>query len=150
MHSRFRNPAHGWANPEWHAPWWDPELESRRFQRRSSRNFRLYFPVIISFLVTVPSVFFDWARPHGVSLHDWGTPGALLLAATVALVGPLALLFARRFPGPIVVVVGVAASVDLLLANGADGPPYIAFAFAIGSAIVRSARIWAWATIGAS
>ena len=44
----------------------------------------------------------------------------------------------------------VAASADLLLHSGNDGPPYIALAFAIVSAIVRGARVWAWASISAA
>jgi signal transduction histidine kinase len=73
-----------------------------------------------------------------------------MLQLFIAVVGPLALIGARRFPGPVVAVVAIAASVDLLLAAGEDGPPYIAFAFAIGSAIVRGARVWAWIAISAS
>lgn len=142
--------AHDWADAQWHAPWWDPEREARKFQSPGSKRFRLLFPVFVSLLVQVPSVFFSWTRQQHASRVEWESPLAAVLAIGLSLVGPAALLFARRFPGPVVVIVGIAASADLLLAGAEDGPPYISFAFAIGSAIVRGARVWAWATIAVS
>ena len=146
------NPAHGWgsAHADWRRQWWDSELEARQFQRRSSAKFRLWFPVFLSFIVQLPPVFFDWAPGRRASLAEWDSPQQAALAIFVALVGPLALIGARRFPGPVVAIVAVAASADLLLAGPEDGPPYIAFAFAIGSAIVRGARVWAWTAIAVS
>ena len=146
------NPAHGWgrAHADWQRQWWDSELEARQFQRRSSANFRLWFPVFLSFLIQIPPVFFDWVPGRRASLVQWESPQQAALTIFVALVGPLALIGARRFPGPVVAIVAVAASADLLLAGAEDGPPYIAFAFAIGSAIVRGARVWAWVAIAAS
>jgi signal transduction histidine kinase len=41
----------------------------------------------------------------------------------------------------------VAASLDLFV-NERGGPPYVALAFAILSAVVRDARVWAWVSIG--
>jgi signal transduction histidine kinase len=161
MHPRSRTPAGGWRGRDWHPgawnrgewnhgewppPWWDPERDSHRFKRRSSAGFRLWAPVIISLLLQVPNVFVAWTQGRGPTRVEFESPLVALLALGLALVGPLALIGARRFPGPVVVIVGIAASVDLLLA-GDDGPPYIALAFAIGSAIVRGARVWAWATI---
>jgi len=136
-----------WDGADWHPPWWDPELEARRF--RSSAGFRLWAPVVISLLVQLPNVFVTWTPGRGASPVVFDSPTAALFAILLAVVGPLALIAARRFPGPVVAVVGLAAAVDLLLA-GDDGPPYIALAFAIGSAIVRGARVWAWATIAAT
>jgi signal transduction histidine kinase len=134
------------AEPGWHGPW-DPELAAGRFSGRSPRWVRLWLPVIISFFVQVPAVLVQWRGEHRI---DPAAGGAreLAVALALALVGPIALIGARRFPGPVVAVVGIAASADLLLAANIDGPPYIAFAFAIGSAIVRGARIWAWISIG--
>jgi signal transduction histidine kinase len=132
----------------WHGPW-DPEVASGRFSGRSPRWVRLWLPVLISFLVQVPAVVFQrplhgrWTGP-ALAVDD---PGQFAGQLALALVGPLALIAARRYPGPVVAVVALAASVDLLLSAGADGPPYIAFAFAIGSAIVRGARVWAWISI---
>jgi signal transduction histidine kinase len=132
----------------WHGPW-DPDVAAGRFSGRSPRWVRLWVPVIISFLVQVPAVVFQrplhgrWAGP-AVGIDD---PVQYAAQLALALVGPVALIAARRFPGPVVAVVALAASADLLLAGGADGPPYIAFAFAIGAAIVRGARVWAWVSI---
>jgi signal transduction histidine kinase len=147
-----RNHPHGWgsAHADWHAPWWDSELEARRFQRRSSAKFRLWFPVILSLLIQLPPVFVHWTNGRKAELVEWASPQQAVLAILVAAIGPLALIGARRFPGPVVAIVAVAASADLLLAGAEDGPPYIAFAFAIGAAIVRGARVWAWAVIAAS
>jgi signal transduction histidine kinase len=153
MRHHPRSSAHGWWSehpPEWHAPWWDPEAESRRFNRRSSRSFRLLAPVILSLLVQLPTVFVHWRAGQPPMFVRWASPMEFALEIGIALIGPLALLGARRFPGPVVAIVAVAASIDLLRAEGADGPPYIALAFAIGSAIIRDARVWAWVTIAAS
>jgi signal transduction histidine kinase len=60
----------------------------------------------------------------------------------LAVVGPLALLGSRRFPGPTVAVVSAAALADLIV--GPDvGPPYVALAFAIVLAVARGAVSWA-------
>lgn len=141
----------GWpSRHEWHARWWDPEVQSARHAPRSTPEFRLWAPVILSLMVMVPPVFVHFVRGEGLRLIQWDSWQQAALQLGIALVGPLALIGARRFPGPVVAVVAVAASVDLLLAAGEDGPPYIAFAFAIGSAIVRGARVWAWIAIAAS
>ena len=147
FHPRKRRNS-SFAEPVWHGPW-DPELAAGRFTGRSPRWVRLWLPVIISFFVQVPAVFVQWRAEHRVELSS-DTTAQLAIALGLALVGPIALIGARRFPGPVVAIVGLAASADLLLAGNIDGPPYIAFAFAIGSAIVRGARIWAWISIGAT
>jgi signal transduction histidine kinase len=140
------------ASGGWHGPW-DPDVAPPRFTGSSSRRLRLWLPVAISFVVQVPAVLFQ--RNAGGGAHWRGLaapsdPGEFLAHLALALVGPLALIGARRFPGPVVAIVALAAGVDLLLAGNADGPPYISFAFAIGSAIVRGARVWAWISIGAT
>jgi signal transduction histidine kinase len=132
----------------WHGPW-DPELTPGRFSGRSPRWVRVWLPVLISLVVQVPGSVVQWGSDRGRELSAT-SPGELLLALGLALVGPVALIGARRFPGPVVAVVAVAAGVDLLLSGNNDGPPYIAFAFAIGSAIVRGARVWAWISIAVS
>lgn len=138
----------GWHGQGWHGnPWLEHYLERPPRDSRASRAVRLWLPVIISFLVQVPAVFLIWhvtnRRPVLVHLST----GQLLLGLGIALIGPLALIAARRFPGPVVAIVTVAASADLLLHRGTDGPPYIALAFALVSAIVRGARIWAWIAV---
>jgi signal transduction histidine kinase len=101
----------------------------------------LWIPVIVSFAAQVPAALF-------ISRFTGLAPRETLAAIGIALVGPLALIAARRFPGPVVAITAVAASLDLFV-NERGGPPYVALAFAIVSAIVRDARIWAWVSIGA-
>lgn len=99
----------------------------------------LWAPVIISLLAQLPASIWIAANHW---LPGWRGLATLLLA----LVGPLALIGARRFPGPVVAVVAAAASADLFV-NTLAGPPYLALAFAIVSAIVRGARVWAFASV---
>jgi signal transduction histidine kinase len=95
--------------------------------------------VLLSFAVQVPAAL--WIS----TAHHLGPLRAALLVG-IALVGPVALVAARRWPGPVVAVVAVAASLDVVV-NQIGGPPYLALAFAIVSAIVRGARVWAWVSI---
>lgn len=139
-----------WHGRNWHEQWVERYLANRPSPGRFSRVARLWLPVVISFLVQVPAVFLVWHFASRQVARASLSPGALVLGLGVALVGPLALIAARRFPGPVVTIVTVAASADLLLHNGSDGPPYIALAFAIVSAIVRGARVWAWTSVSAA
>jgi signal transduction histidine kinase len=119
--------AHGWHGPpppEGHVPKW----------------VTLWVPVIASF---IPQVL---AAAWTLRVGDFPLRESLVILA-VAVVGPLALVAARRFPGPVVAVVSLAAALDLFV-NPHGGPPYVALAFAIVSAIVRGARVWAWVSVG--
>ena len=149
MHPSRRFTAENWrAAHDWQVAW-DPDVAYSRFGRRSPRWVRVWGPVIVSFFVQVPASLLVWDRVTGErSLRGEGWELVLLLG--LALIGPVALIFARRFPGPVVAIVALAASIDLILAGASDGPPYIALAFAIGSAIIRGARVWAWASIAGS
>jgi signal transduction histidine kinase len=100
--------------------------------------FALWFPVIVSFLIQVPSVSF-------LAVH-FPAPGNVFAAIACALIGPLALIGARRFPGPTVVVVALAAA-GLILLRPDIGTPNIALAFAIVLGIVRGARIWVYISV---
>ena len=124
--------------------------EPHRYAHRSNAAVRLWAPVFMSLFVQVPPVFFDYGTDHSIVAITSKSGSEIAFALALALIGPLALIAARRFPGPVVAIVAIAASADLLLADGVDGPPYIAFAFAIGAAIVRGARVWAWASIALS
>jgi signal transduction histidine kinase len=73
-------------------------------------------------------------------------PRELLFGVLVMAVGPLALVAARRFPGPVVAIVAAAAAVAMLFGDQ-NLPPYVALGFAVVSAIVRGARIWAWISV---
>jgi len=111
--------------PEWRLPRWAT----------------LWIPVVISLLAQLPASLWI-SRASGL------TPGQTAITVLIALAGPLALIGARRFPGPVVAIAAVATSVDLLFSER-GGPPYVALAFAIVSAIVRDARVWAWVSVGA-
>jgi len=109
--------------PEWRMPRWAS----------------LWIPVIVSFLVQVPVAIAFTRLFHLTQMQG-------LLSVGIALLGPLALIGARRFPGPVVALTAIGASLDLIF-NEHPGPPYIALAFGIVSAIVRNARVWAWISI---
>lgn len=105
---------------------------------------RLLLPVIISLLVQVPA---SLLRARIAVVLEVPISSVIVLIA-LAVLGPLALLGARRFPGPTVAVVSLGAALDVLLSPDVPGPLYIAFAFAVVGAIVRGARVWAWVAIG--
>jgi signal transduction histidine kinase len=109
--------------PEWHMPRWAS----------------LWIPVIVSFMVQVPAAIV-FVRLFQLSQLQ------ALTSIGIALLGPLALIGARRFPGPAVALTAIGASLDLIF-NEHVGPPYIALAFGIVSAIVRDSRVWAWISI---
>ncbi|WP_353827451.1 sensor histidine kinase [Agromyces sp. SYSU T0242] len=106
---------------------------------RPSPAFALVAPVVASVLVQVPGtiVVLAWLRP---------APLLALAQLVLALAGPLALLAARRAPGATVAVVTALALADLLLPP-AEGPPYVALAFAIVLAVARGAIGWAVASV---
>jgi signal transduction histidine kinase len=120
-------------------------------ERRVSRRARLWFPVVFSLVVQV-------AGTAVVCRLTALPPGPTALAVFVAAAGALALLAARRFPGPTAAVVAAAAVADVLLRPDI-GPPPVSLAFAVVFGIVRGARVWvvssivvAWAAalVGAS
>ena len=125
----------------WNTSWHDAE------HARSVRRGRLLFPVLISLLIQVPSIFLTFTpgrRPtllHLVGIQFW-------LGLALTIVGPLALLARRRFPGPVVAFVAAAAAVDLFVVGPENSAVYISLAFAIVSAITHDARVWAWISVG--
>lgn len=134
------------THDRWHARWdsrWDDSFVRR--PPTLSKRARLLIPVILSLAVQLPGSFVTWVGEGRLMHLARANPSWLDLF--IAVVGPLALLAARRFPGPVVAIVSVAASADLLVGDIGTSPPYIALAFAIGSAIVRGARIWAWISV---
>lgn len=116
---------HGPPPPEWRMPQWAT----------------LWLPVFASFAAQVPFALITVRANPGLR------PVEVLSLLGLALVGPLALIAARRFPGPVVLIVALAGAADIFL-NDSGGPPYVALAFAIVAAIVRGARVWAWAAVG--
>ena len=138
LEQRWREHGGPWAYAEFSADW------QPRFKLSAAA--RLWIPVIISFLVQVPWAVVLW-RHRALPLLAETDPEKLAIGVGIALIGPLALVFARRWPGPVVAVTSVAALVDLLIGESSISPPYIALAFAIGSAVNRGARTWAWVSV---
>ncbi len=126
---------------QWGSPWHDAE------HVRRVRRGRLLFPVVFSLLIQVPSAFLTFSpgqRPallHLTSSQFW-------FALVLTIIGPLALLARRRFPGPVVALVAAAAGVDLFVVGPEKSAVYISLAFAIVSAITHDARVWAWISVG--
>jgi signal transduction histidine kinase len=115
---------------------WEPRF---RFSGRAA----LWLPVIVSFVVQVPATIWlaRLGRAFEGSLGD--EPWRLAARLGLAVAGPVALVFARRFPGPVVAVVAAAAGAYTLVVADGAAPPYVALAFAIVGAVVRGARRWA-------
>jgi signal transduction histidine kinase len=131
------------TNPHWGGRWNDPEHERRR------QRGRLLFPVVFSLLIQVPTTFLAFApgqRP--TLLHFSGIQFWVALALTI--VGPLALLARRRFPGLVVAFIAAAAAADLFVVGPNNSAVYVSLAFAIVSAIVHGARSWAWISVGSA
>lgn len=95
----------------------------------------LWVPVGVSFLVQVPATI-------AVSWWQHVPPAYATVSILLAAASALALIAARRWPGPTVAVIAALAVADLLLLPD-GGPPFIALAFAIIGALVRGARAWA-------
>ncbi len=121
---------------------WPEEFSGRPPGPRVSARARLLVPVFVSAAIQIPPALVFLLRQGGAP-RLW-----LAVVLALAIVGPAALLLARRFPGPVVAFVTLAACADFLIASPFGGPPYIALAFAIVSALVRGARVWAWVSLG--
>jgi len=149
MHPGRQHP-HRWSDARWHDKWRDADkADFREFAEelalRQQRPFRLsgtarlVIPVAVSLFLQVPAAVF-WAVRTPTEL-GW-------VSVLLALLGPLALLLRRRFPGPVVAFVAAAACVDFFLTTQDQGPPFVALAFAIILSIRHGARIWAWIAVG--
>lgn len=119
----------------------EPEGSAIAPRRRVGARARLIAPVVISLVAQVPASV--W---HAVTVVRVA-PAPALLHVALAVAGPLALLAARRLPGPTVAAVSAFALADVL-AGPVAGPPYIALAFAIVGAVVRGAAVWAAISVG--
>lgn len=130
------NKWHSGQQHQWQEFWADRPPPRPRMSARA----RLLLPAAISFLLQVPPAL--WLVVQRGSSRD------AIAILILSVLGPLALIGARRWPGPVVVVVAAAASADFVLGDSTLGPPYVALAFAIVGAIVRNARLWAWISVG--
>lgn len=101
----------------------------------------LWVPVVVAFVVQVPAAI-------AVSAWQRVPPGAAAASIVLAAASALALIGARRWPGPTVAVVAALTTVDLFIPPDA-GPVFLALAFAIIGAVVRGARLWALISVGA-
>lgn len=109
---------------------------------RPSPALTLLVPVVVSLLVQVPATI-------AVSWWMRVPPATAALSVALAAASALALLAARRFPGPTVALVAALTTLDLF-APPDGGPPPIALGFAIVGAVVRGARLWALISVGAA
>lgn len=126
--------------PQWErdAAWHDRAPGDDRGMPATARR---WLPVVVSFLFQVPAV-------AAFTFHHRGPAGSPL-ALLLALGGPVALLAARRYPGPVVAVTAALAS-GLVLLRPDIGIPNVALAFAIVLGIVRGARLWVYVSVGAA
>ncbi|MBS1905256.1 MAG: sensor histidine kinase [Actinobacteria bacterium] len=114
--------------------------ETGRIRVGPPQRVRLIAPVVLSLLVQLPV-------PIWIAAHvGFGPYWRMVLHLVLAVAGPLALLAARRFPGPTVAAVSGLALLDVLT-TPVYGPPYLALAFAIAIATARGAVIWAVASV---
>ncbi|TFB93701.1 sensor histidine kinase [Cryobacterium sp. HLT2-28] len=152
--------------PHWDsdAPWYDHDRgrPGGGYGARIPAAARLWIPVVVSFLVQVPAVAVlarsgrefgpdagrEIGRVFGRELVHGGLRPGWYLAVVLALIGPLALIGARRYPGPVVTVAAAAAGA-LVLLRPDIGLPYVAVGFAIVLGIVRGARVWVYASVAA-
>jgi signal transduction histidine kinase len=94
----------------------------------------LWFPVLFSLLVQGGGTLV-LSRVLGLSAP------VSFVVVLVAVAGPIALLGARRYPGPVAAAVALATAADLVLQPDI-GPPPVSLAFAVVLGIVRGARVW--------
>jgi signal transduction histidine kinase len=106
---------------------------------------RLWLPVVISLLWQVPITILSIRGQvaDGADISRVEIYGQIV----IALLGPLVLIGARRFPGPVVAIVAAAAAIDLFIGPETRAAPYLALAFAIIGGIVRGARVWVWISV---
>lgn len=127
-----------WMQDQWSSDGSRSELRPPPPFHFSSRA-RLVIPVILSLFVQIPPTL--WWLTQSRDL-------ASVITIVLAVVGPLALLLIRRFPGPVVAFVSLAACIDFVMSEQMQGGPFVALAFAIIVSIARGARVWAWISVG--
>jgi len=116
---------------------WAARAENGWGGRRRPHGSR-WFPVVLALLVQTPGLVV-------ADIHAVADPVTLAFVA-LAFASSFLLLASRRFPGPVVVALGVLCAPAIAISAG---PPVAAvpLAFGIINAVVRGARIWAWGTL---
>ncbi|WP_127793035.1 sensor histidine kinase [Agromyces sp. LHK192] len=103
---------------------------------------RRFGPAAVALVAQLAFALAVLAQPGGAS----GAGGAVL-AIVLVVAGPVALVFARTHPGPVVAVVA-----GLAVVHGLTTPlawtPYVALWFAIGIAVAHGALIWSAVAAG--
>ncbi|MBH0083302.1 sensor histidine kinase [Salinibacterium sp. SWN167] len=130
-------------------------------QSPRSRRLRRWIPVVISLLVQVPITIVGviWTGAYAeygdaaselpfTTVLELSSIGAgAIVAIALSIVGPLLLLWIRRYPGPIIAVISALAAADFLIGYSVLSAPYLALAFAIVIAISHGARTWTWVSM---
>ncbi|WP_141898815.1 sensor histidine kinase [Paramicrobacterium agarici] len=112
-------------------------MEPGRF--RMPPALRTWLPVVLSLIVQLGGTFWALSRTSPDA-------GAWALAIVVAVIGPAALISARRFPGPVAALTIAAAAADILLAPGPQPPPF-ALVFGVVLGLIRGARLWVYTAL---
>ncbi len=103
-------------------------------------------PAVAVLLPVVISLVVQLAAATAFALWTTG-PRYVLASIALAAASALALLAARRWPGPTVAVVTALTALGLLVPS--VGPaPFVALGFAIVAALIGGARLWAWISVG--
>ncbi|EPR77059.1 putative two component system sensor kinase [Leifsonia rubra CMS 76R] len=96
--------------------------------------------MLVSLGVQVPVTVINVVR-----VNDFGLSGIVLVL--LAIVGPVLLIWARQYPGPIVAALSVLGAAEFLLGYSVFSSPYVALAFAIVIAVSHGARTWTWISL---
>lgn len=102
---------------------------------------RLWLPVIVSLVAQLTIVATQLATSP-----DSGSSPLIAFDFLCAMLGPVALICARRFAGPTVAAVSAIAVADVLV-DSSIVSAYIAVLFAAALAVVRGAGVWAVASV---
>jgi signal transduction histidine kinase len=116
---------------------WFARAENGWGRRRRPPGAR-WFPAIVAAVLQLPGVF--------IAAHQAQTDPLTLAFVLLAFASSFVLVAAREHPGVVVATVAVLCAPAIAITAG---PPFsaIPLALAVVSAVVRGARVWAWATL---
>ena len=116
---------------------WFARAENGWGRRRRPPGAR-WFPVIVAAVLQLPGVF--------IAAHEAQAHPLTLVFVLLAFASSFVLVAAREHPGIVVAAVAVMCAPAIAVTAG---PPFsaIPLALAVVSAVVRGARVWAWATL---